>query len=327
MRQNKVAIVGAGRFGLALAHRIASAGRAVVVWSQKTAVVEEINRDHRCSRLPDVAFAPSLSATGDPEELARDARFIVVAVSAAAVRERVRQLGEVINGSHMLVHALGVLVSPGDIRVSRILAEETPALRVGALAGPALWSDLLAGSFASLVVASHFDEVTREGRRLLGVPPALRVYRGSDLAGVELAAALAGAFTVAVGMSDGLGMGPGPRSVLITRALAEAARLGDAYGAEARTFTGLAGLGNLLVRAQSEQWRDYRLGLALARGETPDGPEMASEGAQAAFAAVRLAERHSVRVPVLHAVSAVLAGRLEPAKAANAIADTVAAEE
>jgi glycerol-3-phosphate dehydrogenase (NAD(P)+) len=131
-----------------------------------------------------------------------------------------------------------------------------------------------------------------------------------------------------VALCDALGMGPGPRAVLITRALAEAARLGEAAGAEARTFTGLAGLGNLLVRTQAGHARDYVYGLGLARvreAGADAGPM--SEGARAALAGVRLAQRLGVRVPVLSGVAAVIAGELLPAQAAAALADTVAAEE
>src|SRR4029078_4300687 len=100
-----------------------------------------------------------------------------------------------------------------------------------------------------MFVASSFEERVSERPRLLNAPPMLRLYRSKDLAGVELASALSGAYTVALGVCDGLGMGPAPRAVLITRAIAEASRLGQAVGGEARTFAGLAGLGNLLVRA------------------------------------------------------------------------------
>ncbi len=319
-----VGIIGAGPFGTALANLIANAGRSVILWSQDAGVVTEINKQHRNSRVPDLPLCPALTATDNPEQLVASARLLVLAVSSEDARGRARILGEFVGASHLFVHAIGALASPGDVRVSEVLLEETAALRIGVLAGPALWQDLAAGRFASMVVASSFDEVTREARRLLSVPPALRLYKGADLIGVELAAVLAGAYTVAVGISDALQLGPGTRAVLLTRAVAEASRLGEAAGARARTFTGLAGLGNLLVRTQTEHSRDYRLGQALARGQRE---ETSSEGARAALAGVRLAARLGVRVPVLSAVAAVLAGKLSPREAAVAAADTVAVEE
>ncbi|MEM9489476.1 MAG: NAD(P)-binding domain-containing protein [Myxococcota bacterium] len=322
-----VGIAGAGRFGVALAQVVAASGRAVMLWSQDPQVVKQIAEQHLSPRLPGVELSSHIRITGSAKELAEAARFIVLAVSSATVRERVRILGDHLGGGHVLVHAIGALAGPGDIPISQVLMEETPVLRVGALAGPALWGDLVAGQVSSMVAASDFAEVTAESRRLLGIPPLLRVYRGSDLIGVELAAALSGAYTVAVGMSDGLGIGSGPRAVLITRILAEASRLGRAYGAEERTFTGLAGLGNLLVRIQSAHSRDYRLGRDLAAGRRPDTSDDLSEGARSAMAAVRLAERLSVRIPVLRGLTDVLSGRVSPRQAAAAIADSVAPRE
>jgi glycerol-3-phosphate dehydrogenase (NAD(P)+) len=328
-RADTIGIVGAGRFGTALAHVVATAGRPAVLWSRAGDVVREINHAHVNPRLPDVTLHPGVRATSDPEELARAARFLVVAVTSTELRARAPELGDVLDASHLLVHAIGALISPGDLRASQVLSQETPVLRVGALAGPSMWRELLRGQFNSMVVASDFDEVTQEARRLLGAPPVLRVYRSSDLIGVELASALSGAYTMALGMSDALGVGPGPRAVLVTRALAEASRLGQAAGAEPRTFTGLAGLGNLMVRSSpetSENARDYLIGRRFGRGEAVT-PEEYTEGARSALAGSRLAERLGVRTPVLKALAAVVTGRLRPEQAARAIADTVATEE
>jgi glycerol-3-phosphate dehydrogenase (NAD(P)+) len=324
-RGDTVGIVGAGPFGTALASVLARAGRRVVLWSRDAAVVEQISSTRRCERLPSAPLPEPLEATADPRRLAGEARFIVLAVTSTDVRARARELGNVIDGSHIVVHAVGALASPSNERVSQVMEQGLPTLKIGAIAGPALPDDLADNHYSSIVVASVFDEVVAEGRRLLNAPPALRVYGSKDLAGVELASALSGAYTVALGISDGLGVGPGPRAVLITRALAEASRLGEAAGAEARTFAGLAGLGNLLVRA-SERSADYQLGRRLAEGVRP-ADAATTEGARAALAGVGLASALRVRMPVLQGVAAVLAGRVEPRAVAHLIADTVAEAE
>ena len=311
---------------------LARAGRRVIIWSRDAAIVEAIQTTRSCPRLPTAVLPAPLEATGDPRRLASEARFVVMAVSSTNVRDRARELGEVLDGSHIVVHAIGALATPdrssgatGWERVSEVMALGLPTLKIGALAGPALPADLVAGEYASMVIASAFDEVVAEGRRLLNVPPQLRLYSSKDLAGVELASALAGAYTVALGLCDGLGMGVGPRAVLITRAVAEASRLGQASGAEARTFAGLAGLGNLLVRA-SERSVDYELGRRLADGIVSADAQR-TEGARAAIAGAELAAKLRVRVPVLTGVAAVLSGRAEPREAAALIGDTVAVEE
>jgi len=336
-RDDTVGIVGAGRFGTALASVLARAGRRVVVWSRDPEVVRSIQTERRCPRLPEAPLPAPLEATTDARRLAAEARFILLAVASTDIYERAREVGEVVDGSHLLVHAIGALARSSaeegdgadDVRCSEVVAEATPALRIGALAGPALAVDLVSGQFASMVVASRFDEVLAEGRRLLNVPPALRVYGSHDVIGVELASALSGAYVIALGLADALGVGPGPRAVLITRALAEASRLGIAAGAEARTFSGLAGLGNVLVRAPAmggggSPSREYELGRALLGGGPRGEP---SEGARAAVAGVRLARRLGVRMPLLEGLAAVLTGVVSPRDAARLAADTVAAEE
>ena len=322
-RADTIGIVGAGAFGTALASVLARAGRRVILWSRDPAIVHEIQTKRTCSRLPAAALPAPLEATADPRRLASEARFIVLAVTSTNVRERSRELGEVLDGSHIVVHAIGALASPTNERVSEVMALGIPTLRIGVLAGPALPDDLVDGQYASMVVASTFEEVVSEGRRLLNCPPGLRVYGSRDLAGVELASALSGAYTVALGMADGLGMTAGPRAVLITRAIAESSRLGVAMGAELRTFSGLAGLGNLLVRSSTDRSADYQLGRRLADGVVTADIRR-TEGARAALAGVELAHKLRVRMPVLQGVASVLTGALEPRAAATIVGDTVA---
>lgn len=325
-RADTVGIVGAGAFGTGLGSVLARAGRRVVMWSRDPAIVDAIQTGRRSPRLPSAELPASLEATTDPRHLAASARFLVLAVTSRVVRDRARELGDVLDGSHIVVHAIGALAAPTNERVSEVMAAGLPTLKVGVLAGPALPADLAEGRFSSMVVASAFDEVASEARRLLNAPPNLRVYSSKDLVGVELASALAGAYTVALGLSDGLGMTAGPRAVLVTRAVAEASRLGMAAGAQARTFAGLAGLGNLLVRASGDRSADYVLGRRLAEGVIP--PDTArTEGARAALAGTELAKSLRVRMPVLQGVAAVLAGTASPREAAAMIGDTVAVEE
>ena len=333
-RADTVGIVGAGTFGTALGSMLARHGRRVILWSRDASIVAAIQQTRRSPRLPDAQLPEPLEATADPKRLASEARFLVMAVSSKDVRDRARELGDVIDGSHIVVHAIGALPAPANRagthlvneRVSEILLEGMATQKVGVLAGPALPQDLTSKAYSSMVIASRFDEVVDEGRRLLSAPPALRVYTSKDLIGVELASALSGAYTVALGLADGLDTPIGARAVLITRAIAEASRLGQAAGAEARTFSGLAGLGNLLVRSQGDKSADYLLGRRLAEGiVTADGGR--TEGARAALAAVELASSLRVRMPVLQGIAAVLLGTLEPREAAQQIGDTVAFEE
>jgi glycerol-3-phosphate dehydrogenase (NAD(P)+) len=197
--------------------------------------------------------------------------------------------------------------------------------RVGALAGPALARDLTDKKPCAVVVASHYDEVIAATRAALDVPGVLRIYSSHDLAGVELASAISGAMVVAIGLADGIGLGPGVRAVLMCRAVAEASRLLAAAGARERTFGGLAGLGNLLVRSStsSERSTDYQLGLSLARGVII----RETEGARAAAAIRPMARKLGVRTPILDAVHAVAHERVPVPQAAAHLVETSAEEE
>ena len=330
-RADTLGIVGAGSFGSALASVVGRTGRRVIVWSRDPQVVATIEKERRSPRLPAAELPATVRATTDARVLAAEARLIVLAVASTDVRQRAREIGQAVDGSHILIHAIGSLAAPrdddgDDERVSEVVAAATPALRIGAMAGPALPADLAAGQYSSMVIASRFDEVLTEGRRLLNAPPILRVYTSHDVIGVELAAALSGALAIGVGLADALGVGPGPRAVLVTRGLAEASRLGHAAGADPRTFSGLAGLGNLLVRsAPAAAHREYAFGQSLMKGARPEAEW--PEGARAAVAAMRLAQRVGVRMPILGGLAAVVTGAITPREAARLAADTVATEE
>jgi glycerol-3-phosphate dehydrogenase (NAD(P)+) len=323
-----VGIVGAGGFGLAHANLVAQAGRPVCVWSTDRDVVARLRRDRADpERLPGVTLPLGVRVTDDPAELAAAARLIAIAVSSDEVGPRAAALGPALDGGHLVLHAVGALIEPDDRRVSELLDAELPALRLGALAGPALPGDMVRGAFAAMVCASPFDEVTAEARRLLG-GPGLRLYRSRDLTGVELAAALTGVYSVGIGLVDAIDLGPGTRAVLITRALAEATRIGVAAGGDARTFGGLAWLGNMLVRTSAgsgEHAPGYQYGLAMGRGARPTG--RAPQAVRTAAGARRLAARLGQRTPILDALVRVLDGEASIREVAGALAETVAQEE
>jgi glycerol-3-phosphate dehydrogenase (NAD(P)+) len=168
------------------------------------------------------------------------------------------------------------------------------------------------------VVAAESDEVMAKVKEGLQVPAVLRVYKNRDLIGVELAAALAGALTVAMGVADGLGVGHGPRTLLLTRAAAEGALLCRENGAQPSTFYGLSGLGNLVARSSPESRadsEDYQLGVALARGEPP--PRGETQGVRTLATACRIADLLGLDVPIVRAVRDIVTGQLSAEQAAD----------
>lgn len=322
-----VGIVGAGSFGVALAAMLARAGREPLLWSQREDVANQINIEHRCESFPNQELPAAVRAVTDVQEFAESSRFLIVAVSSETVRARLRILGTAVNGRHLAVHAIGAFGPREDMRVSEIISQETPILRSGVIAGPSMPSDLIEGTGTSLVCASEFEEVRQEAKRLLGVDSIMRLYVGYDVIGVELASALSGAYTIAVGLADGLGVGIGTRAILITRAVREMSKLGAALGAREETFSGLAGLGNLLVRSSVQgehRSPSYCLGQNLVSGE---GAGSHSEGARAARAGLRLASSVGLRVPVLATIVRILDGEIAATTAAAELVKTMARSE
>lgn len=323
-----VGIIGAGAFGTALASLVAGKGTEVHLFAEDPATAEEIAAQRTNERrLPGFRIDPGVRVSADLGVVTGASRLLILAVASPRVAEVVRALGDVTTGRHLLVHAIGAPIDVGKT-VSDLVRAETSIKRVGVLAGPALARDLAERQPCAVVVASPFDEVIAQARAALDVPARLRVYGSHDLVGVETASALSGALTIAVGLADGLGVGSGPRAVLMCRGVAEATRVAVASGAKERTFGGLAGLGNLLVRTavtSGDRSDDYRLGVEIARGEPLSRKE--TEGSRAAVQGVKLAEKLGVRARILGAVAAVVHGGVPISEAAGRLADGVAEEE
>jgi glycerol-3-phosphate dehydrogenase (NAD(P)+) len=318
-------IVGGGGLAVALAELVAGEDRPVLLHVD-AAEADGVRARREHPDLPGVALPPAVRIEPSLRDLAGAARLILCTAPAAELPAVARALGDVTGPSHILVHAVGALIGDDDpVMASAILRAETATRRVGVLAGPALARDLAARRPTAVVVASTFDEVIGAARGALAAPPALHVYGSHDLVGVELSAALAGIFSIAVGLADGLGFEASTRALLLCRAVAEGSRLVVAAGGRERTCAGLAGLGDILVRCSGagEREAEYARGLALARGES--GTE-AADGASARAAAL-LARRTGVRTRILDAVAAVLSGELAPAAAADRLLETSTVEE
>ncbi len=323
-----VGVIGSGAFATALAGAIAGRGQEVVMHADDAATAKEINESKKNERrLAGYTLPAGVKATVDLGAVTRAARLLILAVPSPKVNDVIRQLGDVVDGHHLLVHAIGAPASDGA-SVSDKVREETCIRRIGALAGPALARDLADGKPCAILCASPFSEVVNATKAALHVPGLLHVYRSHDLPGTEIASALSGAMTIGLGLADGSGLGAGPRALLVVRATSECIRLVMAAGGRDRTFVGLAGLGNLLVRASSsssERSDDYQLGLALARGIPPARRE--TEGARGGAASAKLAQRLGVRVPILDAVVAVVSGAVSVKQAATRLMETAIADE
>ncbi len=250
MSARAVGVIGGGRWGVALACAARRAGRDAVLWSR---------------RVEGAAESSGVEHTDDFRAVARRATLILVAVPSEVVRDVARQLGDVIDGSHYVVHGIRGLSGEGLTPISEVIREETPCRRVGALGGPGVAQDLIDGRPGVLAVASRYPEVTHAVRAALESPH-LRVSITPDLTGLEWASALNGCLLVAVGFGRAMGVSPGVLAGLLTRAIHEASRIGQAAGAEASTFFSVAGIGDVMAALAGDERPEVLLGAALAEG-------------------------------------------------------------
>ena len=314
----RVAVLGGGSCGTCLAHLASLAGdEEVVLWMRDGEAVREVNEKHTNARyLGDVKLSTRVRATTELKDAVRRSRLVIVCVPSSAFREVAGAAGEFVTGDQVLLSATKGLEPKTFVRMSQVLVEETCARKVGALSGPNLAKEMIAGQPSGTVVASRFTEAIVVGAKLLH-SPVLRVYGNPDVKGVELAGALKNVIAIATGVAQGLGLGVNVRAMIITRGLAEIQRLGVKLGADPHTFSGLAGIGDLLATASSELSRNFRVGLGLAKGRRLDDilEELGdvAEGVNTTRVALELARSVDVPLPIIEGVGRLLFEGLTPA--------------
>lgn len=295
----EIAVIGGGTWGLALASAGARAGSDVVL----------LTRRDLDGKLPH-----GVRVVREMSEAAKHARLLFIAVPSSACRAVARDLGDHVSGSHYVVHGVrGLESSEGELEtIADVIRAESPVRRTGALGGPALAQDLLAGTPSVLVVGSRFPEVVEAVTATMG-SSTLRAYPTNDLRGLEWASALVGCLTIAVGYAQAMKTSPALVAALISRAIGEASRIAAAAGGEEKTLLGLAGYGDLLASISQSERPEVIVGTALARGQSRDE---ATRATQLRVEAVDLvprvaewAERHGVRAPIFRALAAGVQGR------------------
>lgn len=308
MALERVAVIGAGAWGTALAQAAAMAGRQVTVFGRDPQVITDIAENHRNSRyLGDIALHPAITASlgGD----ARDADIIIMAVPAQQTRNALTGLD--LAGKPVVLSAKGL--EAGTLRrQSEILGQSAPAAIPYVLSGPSFAADVAAGRPTAVTLAGR-DAAATEALAAALAGPSFRPYASGDLVGVELAGGLKNVYALACGAVEGAGLGASARSALLARAYAEMARMVTALGGEAATLTGLAGFGDLTLSCTSAQSRNYRFGLSLGQGERSEAILASglglAEGVATTPVALHLAARLEVDAPLIGAVDDLLAGR------------------
>jgi glycerol-3-phosphate dehydrogenase (NAD(P)+) len=304
----KIAILGAGAWGSALAVSL-SRSHAATLWSRRAEDCEHLKRSRTSRYLPDVVIPDSVAIEPELARAVEGRDVVLVATATAGLRETLRAVAACTSPSALVWACKGFETSSGQLP-HQVAAEELPrATSVGTLSGPSFALEVARGQPTAVVLASRDGAFAARMAASLN-SARLRIYSNDDLAGVELGGALKNVVAIAAGICDGLALGRNARAALVTRGLAEIARLGAAMGGRVETFNGLAGLGDLVLTCTGDLSRNREVGVSLAKGLTLDealgGLGHVAEGVHSARAARDHARRLGIEMPITEAVCAVL---------------------
>lgn len=317
-----VGVIGSGNFGTVIANLLAE-NRDVWMYTRRGEVVEAIARDHLHRGQ---AMHPRIKAVTDLAMMAAHCTLIFPMLPSKFFRDTMRQIGPHLTPAHILIHGtkgLDVQMPQYEIRdmaefklsmdqvkrMSQVIAEESCVLRIGCISGPNLSGEISRHLPAGTVIASHFDEVIREGKAVLR-SERFMVFENDDLVGVELAGVLKNILALGSGMVSGLGLGENARALMITRGWRELMRIAELFGSDKNAFMGLAGIGDMIATCSSPQSRNYTVGYRLAQGETLDGiiasMDEVAEGVNTVRTAMALIRHYGLPSPLIRSFHLVL---------------------
>lgn len=302
---DKIGIIGAGAWGTALAQCLANAGKDVLVWAREPEVVAAINGQHENTLfLPGYPLNPAIKATDSLSHTAACDTLLVV-TPAQHVRATLQSLkADIAEGKPVVICAKGIELKTGHL-MSQVAAEEVPNATIAILSGPTFAAEIVRGLPSAVTISAKDKDVAQEIRDGLASKN-LRPYVTDDLIGAQIGGAVKNVIAIAAGILYGRGLGESARAALVTRGLAEMARLASAMGAKKETLMGMCGIGDLMLTCSSMQSRNYSFGVAIGEGRTVEeilGTRKAvTEGVSTAKALMVMAKKHAVEMPISEAV-------------------------
>ena len=320
----KIAVFGAGTWGIALARLLAVNGRDVTVWSAIPAELKSLSTTRRHPNLPGMELPSAMHYTADIAEACTGRDILLFAVPSPFVRSTAKKAVKYIPDGQLIVDVAKGVEDKTLMTMSEIIEDELAkakrTARVVALSGPT-HAEEVARDMPTLIVAASEDEAAAKAVQKAFTAPSFRVYTNTDRRGTELGGAVKNVIALAVGIALGLGYGDNAKAALITRGNAELTRLGLAMGCKPETFAGLSGMGDLIVTCTSMHSRNLHAGMLLGRGKTAEEAKaevgQVVEGINALPAVCRLAKKYKVEMPIVQSVDTILSGKLE---ARNALA-------
>ncbi|WP_017381827.1 NAD(P)H-dependent glycerol-3-phosphate dehydrogenase [Paenisporosarcina sp. TG-14] len=329
-----VVVLGAGSWGTALSIVLSQNGHNCLLWSHREDQANEINNQHTNKKyLPDTVLPNTVIATSSLKEAATHGKIIVMAVPTKGIREVCRNIKEWIQEPILFVHVSKGIEPDSLKRISEVMREELPSdliQEIVVLSGPSHAEEVVL-KHPTTVTAACEDIQSAEKIQDLFMQSYFRVYTNSDVIGVEIGGALKNIIALAAGISDGLGYGDNAKAALITRGIAEISRLGTKMGANPLTFSGLTGIGDLIVTCTSVHSRNWRAGNMLGKGmqldEVLEQMGMVVEGVRTTKAAYQLSKLHQVPMPITSALYSVLFEKVDPKQAVDQLMDRVKKHE
>jgi glycerol-3-phosphate dehydrogenase (NAD(P)+) len=330
MKTLNIAVLGGGSWGTTVASLVAR-NTDVTLWARNPDTVNEINARHSNEKyLPGAKLPDRLRATSDVGEAIRDADVVVMGIPSQNFRAVLQDVKQHIRAWVPVISLTKGLELKTRMRMTEIIQEVLPGHPVGVLTGPNLAREIMAGQAAAGVIAME-DEIIVQELQNVFKSGLFRVYTNTDVVGCELGGVLKNIIAIAVGMGDGQGAGDNTRAALITRGLAEVTRLGVAMGGRPETFSGLAGMGDMIATCTSPQSRNRHVGIELGKGrnmeEIIEKMTMVAEGAKSAPAVMALAQEYDVEMPIASDVSRVLAGDATASRAFRGLLRVMAGAE
>lgn len=305
-----ISIIGAGSWGTALAVLLHKNGHRVTVWSVIESEIKMLQKEHEHKdKLPGVKLPEDMEFTTDLEKAVTGAEVVVLAVPSPYTRSTSHSMAPLVKEGQIIVNVAKGIEEKTLLTLSQIIEEEIPQARVAVLSGPSHAEEVGRGIPTTIVVGAKEKQVAEYLQNIF-MNEVFRVYISPDVLGIELGAALKNVVALAAGIADGLGYGDNTKAALITRGITEIARLGVAMGGKFETFCGLTGIGDLIVTCASMHSRNRRAGILIGQGYTMkqamDEVKMVVEGVYSAKAAMGLAKKFDVQLPIIEQVNAVL---------------------
>ena len=314
----KIGVIGAGSWGTALSLVLANNGKMVTLWSIVESEIAMLKEKHEhTDKLPGVILPESITFTTELEAVIEASEMLILAVPSVFTRSTARMMAPFVKEGQIIVCVAKGIEENTLMTLSDIVEEEIPCADVAVMCGPSHAEEVGIG-LPTTVVAGAKTRKTAECIQDAFMNEVFRVYTSPDILGMELGGALKNVIALAAGVADGLGYGDNTKAALITRGIAEISRLGCAMGADIKTFAGLSGIGDLIVTCASMHSRNRRAGILIGKGhsmkEAMDEVQMVVEGVYAAKAALELAKKYNVEMPIVEQVNLVLFEGKAPAE-------------